>query len=187
MCARIMTITRSLETGGVSSYIRDISKYLSKLENQVHIISADKNDIRHKKKNVKIHIIESNKKSFFNLLLFISLLTRISKKNKIEVFHANTPVSCLFAHIIKIRNRKIKIVRTVHGNWTNELKTRKNTRELYGGKTIQKILPLISKKIEKFELRRSNHIICVSNELKKYVRALAPNKRVSVISGGVDT
>ncbi len=187
MCARIMTLTRTLETGGVSSYIRNLSKYLSMLGNEICIISTDIRDKKYERSGVKIFVKRINKKQILDIIPLIFFTIPLSKRNKIEIFHANTPVSSLFAHLIKIRNRKMKIIRTVHGNWTNELKTRKNTRELYGGYLIQKILPKISKKIEKFELRRSDYIICVSEELKKYVKSMVHNKRISVISGGVDT
>ncbi len=182
-----MTLTRSLETGGVSSYIRNLSKHLSRFNNDIYIVSTDKKDTKYTNPNITVLIKETKKKTFLNALSFLFFLIKSSKNNKIELFHANTPLSCLFASVAKIGNKKMKIIRTVHGNWTNELKTRKNTRELYGGYIIQKLLPKISRNIEKFELRKSDYIICVSDELKEHVRLIAPEKRISVISGGVDT
>ena len=108
--------------------------------------------------------------SYFYYLFFL-------KKHKYSIIHGNSINHMLF---LVFKNSKIKYITTIHNTYKQRLKAKRSNRFL------RLVYPIFIK-LEKFVLKRSDAIICVSETTKNSVESITNNKNIFSIENGVDT
>lgn len=188
---RILFIAPSLELGGVSRYVIGLSNELEKLGHEIFFVTRlFKNDMKISNKNINIIDISYEKIGISRTFNVISQISKILNKEKIDLIIANTSFSTLLGIIARLfggKRTSIEILRIVHGMWRREIESGPEATKVYGSKIFEAFLPVFSGPIERFAIRKSDHIIAVSKQIKEYLLSHYGERKIPIIPAGVDT
>jgi glycosyltransferase involved in cell wall biosynthesis len=177
----IMQIIPAMVNGGVERGVIDIAKAIKNAGFESIVVSSG-GMLTYQLKEAKVNHIELDVRSK-NL---ISLLSRINKlknliiENQVDIIHVRSRMPALIAYFAA-KKTNVKIISTVHGNYSLDLAFFKN---------------FFLKKIYNAMMLKADHIIAVSNFIKKYlIENYCKDKqnfnskiidKISVIHRGVD-
>ena len=70
--------------------------------------------------------------------------------------------------------------------WAVEVRDLPEARKVYGSRLAEKLLPMVAAPLESWELKRSDIIVAVSNQIRGHILRSTGRNDVSVITAGVN-
>jgi len=120
----ILQILPELNVGGVETGVVDLSKYLTKNNHKVIVVSAGGNLVGDlDKAGIKHYELNVQKKSIFSIIRVVPELIKIIKDENIQIVHARSRVPALIAFIISLKTKAVFIT-TCHGYYKKHLFSR---------------------------------------------------------------
>jgi glycosyltransferase involved in cell wall biosynthesis len=173
-----------LATGGAEKVLSDLCRNFDHNKYNIYVVALDdKNDFITEFKDVNIDVINLNMKktptSFYKAFTKIS---HIVKSNCIDVIHAHMFHPLVFANIMKIQNRDIKVVFTSHnekiGSKFSEIYTRAT-------KSLRDVDVLFSKDMHNDIYLDDAVVIANGVDIDNFQKDLPKNEKFTFISIGV--
>lgn len=191
---KVLILALSLGNGGVSRYIEEVSENLSLEGHQVVLlfIGEEERTTKVSDRFKTVEVASDGNGLLRRTLTVLKVLKRsrsMMEQDGLDVFMGNTPLSNVIGHLMRILSpgRHIKTLRTVHGMWSVEVRDLAEARTVYSSKLVESLLPLVVAPIERWELKRSDHIVAVSQQIKDYVLETTGRTDVHLITAGVNT
>jgi glycosyltransferase involved in cell wall biosynthesis len=161
--AKICYLLGGLNRGGLEHLVLDI--FTKSKKNNLDLICIHRNDGVLKEKFVETGIqLIKHKPSKLFFITYLIKLRNIIQKNKINVVHAHVVLDAFFA-ILALRNKKVKIILTIHG---------------------YDYQPFIYKIILNYVLKKTDLVIFVSDAVKDYYiekYKINPTKTKTIYNG----
>ena len=178
--------------GGTGTYVRNISLTLARRGHEVHVISRRRNDASHDVvESVQVHRVDAPGPAVLYSPLFFRASRRkfmqLHTQQPFEVLHGNLPLMSSYG----VRGKDLPpVVETLHCTVREELKfiSRQTARSLNLNEVLAHALSQIWLMREGYLLRRAEHVIAVSEGLKREIVSQYdyPVESIQVIPNGVD-